>query len=94
MVYRVCSSSGPGTGFFTATEGYIGLAPSTIKARDHICVLLGCRTPIVLQPDGPYSYKVVGKCYMHGMMDGAAFLGPMPSDWGHVMRYYPRAYQV
>ncbi|KAF6236398.1 hypothetical protein HO173_005490 [Letharia columbiana] len=28
------------------------------------------------------------------MMDGAAFLGPMPSDWGRVMRYCPRAYQV
>lgn len=34
--------------FFITTDDYIGLAPSTIKARDHICVLLGCRTPLVL----------------------------------------------
>lgn len=27
-------------------------------------------------------------------MDGAAFLGPMPSNWRRVMRYCPRAYQV
>ena len=75
--------------FFITKEGYIGLAPDTIEPQDQVCVLLGCLTPLVLRPDGFGNYQVVGECYIHGLMDGAAFLGPMPSNWRLVMRYSP-----
>ena len=35
---------------------------------------------LTLGPDGSGKYNVVGECYDHGMMDGAGFLGPIPSN--------------
>jgi hypothetical protein len=39
---------------------------------DIISVLLGGATPFVLKPASNNRYKVIGKCYVHGMMDGEA----------------------
>ena len=65
----------------------MGLAPNFVEPGDHICVLIGCNVPLVLRPTGSNDHKVVGECYVHGMMDGAAFLGPLPSNWRRVFRY-------
>jgi hypothetical protein len=32
-------------------------------------------------PDGSDCYTVVGECYMHGLEDGQAILGPLPHDY-------------
>lgn len=29
----------------------------------------------------PDSHTVIGKCYVHGLMDGEALLGPVPHPW-------------
>lgn len=86
-----------GRSFFTTVDGYIGLAPIATKPGDEVCILLGCRTPLVLRPSGDGLHKVVGDCYIDGFMDGAACLGPLPSKWRLVYRYfkgYSRYYYV
>ena len=73
---------------FTTDDGYIGLAPIAAKPGDKVCVLLGCRTPLILRPCGDEYHKVVGECYIDDFMDGAACLGPLPSKWQLTNRYF------
>ena len=77
-----------GRSFFTTDDGYIGLAPTASKPGDEICILLGCQSPLVLRPCGSKYYQVVGECYIDGFMEGAACLGPLPSQWQLLWRYF------
>ncbi|KAM0795427.1 heterokaryon incompatibility protein-domain-containing protein [Usnea florida] len=67
--------------FITTKEGYIGLAPSETKPGDQICILLGCRIAMILRPASHSQHQVVGESYVHGLMDGEAFLGPFPGKY-------------
>ena len=58
----------------TTTEGFVEMVPHTADRGDVVCVLLGCSFPMLLRPRGQ-SYRVVGPCYVHGIMDGEAI------DW-------------
>lgn len=57
----------------------LGLAPEMSKKRDLICILYGCSVPVVLRrsvdplTDEEY-FTFVGECYVHGIMDGEAFV--------------------
>ena len=73
---------------FTTNDGYICLAPKATKLDDQICILLGCRTPLVLRPNGAWGHEVVGECYIDGFMDGAAYLGSLPGKWQKVWREF------
>lgn len=58
---------------------FLGLAPEMSKKRDLICILYGCSVPVVLRrmvdtvTDEEY-FTFVGECYVHGIMDGEAFV--------------------
>jgi hypothetical protein len=56
-------------------KGYIGAGPMTLRRGDHIYLLAGCRVPLVLRPDADGGFKLVGECYIHGLMNGEAFEG-------------------
>jgi hypothetical protein len=43
--------------------------------------LLGSDLPVLLRPTAFGAFRVVGPCFVHGLMDGEALLGPMPSPW-------------
>ena len=73
--------------FIITEEGYVGMAPQTAHPGDFIVVFLGCQSPIVLRPRGDEGYLVVGEAYVHGLMTGEAFLGPLPTNWQRVIRY-------
>ena len=73
--------------FFTATKGYIGLAPESTRAGDEICIILGCQTPLILRSDGRGTREIVGPCYVHGIMEGEALLRPLPNGWRRADRY-------
>ena len=73
--------------FITTEEGYIGLAPEASKPGDQICVLLGCKKPLVLRPTPDLQYQVVGECYVHGLGDAEALLGPLPENYQSVHIY-------
>src|SRR3569833_1481787 len=58
---------------------YLGLAPPSTLPGDEICVVLGCSLPMVLRPLGADGhYQVIGPCYVCGLNDGEAVLGPLP----------------
>ena len=57
----------------TTKIGLVGMAPAVTKKGDTVAVILGCREPLVLRPveqDGQKCFKVVGACYLHGLMEG------------------------
>lgn len=52
------------------SSGRLGLAPAGARLGDVVCVLLGCRFPVVLRPAADHTYQVVGTSYIHGLMNG------------------------
>ena len=64
--------------FIETREGYIGLAPQIAQPGDQVCVFLGCNAPMLLRSAPNLRYQVVGACYIYGLMNGEAFLGPLP----------------
>ncbi|KAL8656073.1 MAG: hypothetical protein Q9226_002793, partial [Calogaya cf. arnoldii] len=73
--------------FYTTSEGSLGSALVAAKPGDHICVLLGCKSPLVIRQYPNGSYAIIGECYLHGMMEGQALLGPLSSKWKPVLIY-------
>ena len=64
--------------FFTTANGYVRLAPEETIPDDEVCIILGCQSPLILRPDGRGSRKTIGQCYVHGLMEDEALLGPLP----------------
>jgi hypothetical protein len=80
----------------TASNGLIGAFLSAARIGDQICVALGSKTPLLLRPV-PHqkdSYRLVGECYVAGLMDGEALLGSLPGLWkfGKVNKNRNRVY--
>ncbi|KAL8959728.1 MAG: hypothetical protein Q9193_003453 [Seirophora villosa] len=72
----------------THNEGLIGFAPEHCRENDCIVILLGCQSPMVLRPTNDGSFLVIGECYVNGLMEGEALLGPLPSNWRGVLRFH------
>lgn len=72
-----------GRGFFCSSEGYIGLVPYGTRQGDIICVVLGCKVPIVLRRAlaDETQWEVVGACYVEGLMNGEAIYGVLPNHY-------------
>ncbi|KAL9043311.1 MAG: hypothetical protein Q9214_003497 [Letrouitia sp. 1 TL-2023] len=66
----------------TTRRGYIGMGlESVVRETDVVAVLLGCSTPLILRSaqscnNGEVRWKIVGECYLHGIMNGEAM------QWG------------
>ena len=43
--------------------------------------MLGYENPVLLREQSDGTHKLVGTCYVHGIADGAALLGPLPTGW-------------
>ena len=54
-------------------DGYIGLAPSKTQAGDKVCVFRGFTVPFVLRRTNDNNYKLIGDCYLHGVMFGEQY---------------------
>ncbi|KAK4506857.1 hypothetical protein PRZ48_000590 [Zasmidium cellare] len=54
----------------SSTTTYVGLAPVGTEIGDHICILRTCSVPYVLRPLENGRYRLVGDCYIHGVMEG------------------------
>lgn len=61
--------------FMTTTKGYVGFVPRRSQVNDLIFVLMGSNLPLVLRPCENGLYKLVGECYIHGIMEGEAMEG-------------------
>jgi len=51
-------------------KGYFGTVPSEAQEGDLIAIFFGLRIPFVLRTLAGGTYKLIGPCYMHGIMDG------------------------
>ncbi|KAI0538215.1 heterokaryon incompatibility protein-domain-containing protein [Xylaria digitata] len=67
-----CASKMEGRCFFTTETELMGMGSGFMAVGDIICVPLGCRTPIILRPDGNGEYRLVGDTYLDGYMYGRA----------------------
>jgi len=67
---RLALLSLDGRVLITTGTGYLGLAPVATRPGDVIAILLGCNCPVVLRPCNDTLYRVIGECYIHGLMDG------------------------
>ncbi|KAF1848166.1 HET-domain-containing protein [Cucurbitaria berberidis CBS 394.84] len=81
-----CESNMFGRRFFQGSNQYIGFAPAGTEPGDIVCVLLGCRFPVVLRPSleaglSP-TWQVMGVCHSPGLMMGEAIYGSkLPSHY-------------
>ncbi len=55
--------------FFVSEGNLMGLAMWYAEEGDILCILLGCRFPVVLRPEEDY-YVLVGEAYVDGWMEG------------------------
>jgi hypothetical protein len=78
-----------GRSFYLTQDGAPGLAPVAARPGDHVTVLIGCSTPMVLRPTKEGNYKVVGEAYCDGFIDGKALFGPFPDSFEVVSRHSP-----
>lgn len=53
------------------TKGYVGHVPNGAQISDVICVIAGAAVPFTLRQT-PEGYRVMGQCYLHGIMEGEA----------------------
>jgi hypothetical protein len=70
------------------TRELVGLGSRHIRESDLVCILFGCSVPVVLREiressDRTYYVKLMGECFVYGMMDGEAFAGLKPKDIEH-----------
>jgi hypothetical protein len=52
---------------------WFGLVPDGTEIGDIICILCGCSVPVILREgsgDDTGCWRLVGECYVHGIMDG------------------------
>ena len=73
-----------GRQFFATQGGRVGLAPSSTKPLDRVCVLFGGNVPFILRPltEEPGFFTLVGECFMPEIMFGEE----MDSDEGRLER--------
>ena len=57
-----------------------GMCPDTAAEGDLVCVLLGCKVPVVLRPQHEH-FSIIGDAYVHDWMHGEAF---QSSDSGNL----------
>lgn len=58
-------------------SGFTGLAPEATKKQDIVAILYGLSVPVVLRhisnaTEGDNVFKMIGECFIYGMMDGEA----------------------
>lgn len=70
--FNISAGSSAAMPFCLTRNGYLASVPWTTSADDQIAVLAGASTPLVLRHVDE-DYRLIGACYVHGIMDGEAF---------------------
>ena len=56
--------------FLVTRRGYVGIAPNEAIVGDLVCVFGGGAVPFVVRPKEAGTHKLIGECYVHGVMYG------------------------
>ncbi|KAK5137437.1 hypothetical protein LTR08_009016 [Meristemomyces frigidus] len=75
-----------GRSFFQTAMGHIGVGPRIAEKDDLLCVLLGCGSPMLLRAARDNSFRLVGECFVPGLMCNEAILGPLPGKFTRVSK--------
>lgn len=64
----------PHARFCITERGYVGALPPTAQVGDVVCILFGALVPFLIRPSEAKNgcYRLVGECYIHGIMNGEA----------------------
>ncbi|KAF2111071.1 hypothetical protein BDV96DRAFT_650180 [Lophiotrema nucula] len=57
---------------FVTGDGFFGIGPASAHHGDIVAVFPGGRVPFVLRKAASGQYRLIGECYVHGLMDGEA----------------------
>ena len=57
--------------FFVTADNYMGLAPGVAREGDRVAIVYGCSTPVLIRGT-EVNWRLVGDCYVYGLMDGEA----------------------
>ncbi|KAI1798743.1 heterokaryon incompatibility protein-domain-containing protein [Daldinia bambusicola] len=52
------------------SEGLLGLFPSQTQHGDTVCIFRGCHVPFVVRVSDGRTVRLIGECYVHGIMKG------------------------
>ncbi|PVH74918.1 hypothetical protein DL98DRAFT_18237 [Cadophora sp. DSE1049] len=69
---------------FISSEGRAGMVPWDAEPEDIIVVFLGAQAPFALRKSakhGQQFYKLIGECYVHGIMDGEVLDEKEKYEW-------------
>ena len=78
---EACEPGVKGTRFCVTQDGYMGLVPTRAAKGDTICVLMGGAVPFVIRGTENGQFRLLGECYVHGLMDGKALDMVLDVDW-------------
>ncbi|KAF2271528.1 uncharacterized protein EI97DRAFT_362864, partial [Westerdykella ornata] len=56
--------------YMLSNMGFIGLVPSTARVGDEVALVFGAQTPFVIRKEKNGCFKMIGECYVHGIMMG------------------------
>jgi hypothetical protein len=59
----------------TTKAGRLGLGMLEARKGDQVAIIQGCNVPLLLRPSGR-GLRLVGACYIDGLMDGEALRDP------------------
>ena len=59
-------------------KGYLGVVPKESQISDVILIIEGLSTAWILRPHSGATFRLVGNCYIHGIMDGELIRGEKP----------------
>lgn len=64
--------------FAVTKQGYVGTVPKLAELGDVVAIMKGGRVPFILKRSltRPGAFRLVGECYIHGMMNGEALSLP------------------
>ncbi|KAK6441725.1 hypothetical protein LTR95_002033 [Oleoguttula sp. CCFEE 5521] len=65
------------------SDGRLGIGPRVTKKGDMITVLLGCAAPYVMRKHDNNQYRLVGDCYLYGVMHGQLTGGTEQPEYEH-----------
>ena len=78
---EACEPVVKGTRFCVTQDGYMGLVPTRAAKGDLICVFMGGAVPFVIRRTDNGQFRLLGECYVHGLMDGKALDMVLDVDW-------------
>lgn len=69
---------------FSLVGGYsLILTMESNETGDIVAVILGCDPPVLLRESAsnPGEFTLIGECFVYGLHDARALLGPLPPHW-------------